>query len=279
MMVRALSFTHLWIAGAAAVTTWASARLGGLSDVSSVWAVWVGVSTGLGYTVQRAIKHGLDSESLPPMRRAFWQKWGRAMCVIWAGVWAAITAWQWEPLGLLNRIPLLMALGTLGLLYAVVPGTRKGLRASPLLKIPLIATAWALATTPLLHADHAWLFASTWLLIAGLTLPFDVRDLDIDANRISTLPMGWGVNRSMRIAAGLLVASSFCLLMTQAWALDGSLGWLRLAQGPLAASLVLSPWLQNILVRGPEIQRERWTGLVLDGVLWLPCLSALHGLG
>lgn len=277
-MVRALSFTHLWIAGAAAVTTWASWEWVGQGEGDAIWALWVGLSTGLGYTVQRAIKHSLDAANMPPLRRAFWDRYWRLMFGGWSLAWAAFTSWHWEGLHLLDRVPWLLTLGVLGLLYAIVPGTRRGLRASPWLKIPIIATAWALATTPTLDGVHVGLFASRWLLIAGLTLPFDVRDLGVDQHRITTLPMTWGTTLSLRIAAMLLLASGLCLFLGGRWSEVPTLSAVFLAQSVLATGLVASPALARGLREDNEWKREQWTGLVLDGVLWLPLGYAAYEL-
>ena len=277
-MVRALSFTHLWIAGAAAVTTWASWEWVGQGEGTAIWAMWVGLSTGLGYTVQRAIKHGLYAANMPSLRRAFWDAHRNTMVGGWSLAWAAFTSWQWDKLALLDRVPWLLTLSVLGLLYAVVPGTRRGLRASPWLKIPIIATAWAMATTPSLEGADVGLFASRWLLIAGLTLPFDVRDLGVDQHRITTLPMTWGVTPSLHIATLVLLASGLGLCLSGAWGTKPVLSAMLLSQSVLAAGLVASPALARGLRENNEWKRETWTGLVLDGVLWLPLLSAAYDL-
>lgn len=277
-MVRALSFTHLWIAGAAAVTTWASWEWVGQGEGAATWALWVGLSTGLGYAVQRAIKHGLDASNMPSLRRAFWDAHRNAMVGGWFTAWMAWTVSRWDELLLLDRVPWLLTLSVLGFLYAVVPGTRRGLRASPWMKIPLIATAWAIATTPTFDDVHVGLFAARWLLIAGLTLPFDVRDLDVDQHRITTLPMAWGITTSLRIASLLSLGSGLGLCLSGALGMKPVLSAMLLSQSVLAAGLVASPALARGLRENNEWKRETWTGLVLDGVLWLPLLSAAYDL-
>lgn len=272
-MVRALSFSHIWISGAAALTAWASVILAGEPEVSATRCLWVGLSTGLGYTVQRAIKHALDPQNMPPLRRTFWNRHGRTLILSWSGGWALFTAANWNVLNLMGHGATLVALVLVGLLYAVVPGTRGGLRASPWLKIPVIASAWALATTVLVDSSDGWLFASRWLLVAGLTLPFDVRDLEVDAQRISTVPMAWGVPHTFAVAAALLMASSLCILAVPTWSDHPWLGGLVVAQGALAAGMVSWPRVRQALTSGSDREREWWTGIALDGLLWLPALS------
>ena len=107
---------------------------------------------------------------------------------------------------LTSKIPWLITLCMLGLLYAIVPGRSQGLRAYPWFKIPMIATAWALATTPVWESSSVWLMASRWLLIAGLTLPFDVRDIKTIPLEFSLSP--WhSVNPALKVSCG--IAASF----------------------------------------------------------------------
>ena len=273
MAWRGLSFSHVWIAGGAGWTAWASWLWVSHDATAAPWCGWIALSTGLGYTVQRAIKHRFDPESLPPIRRAFWEKYSTAMAAGWGALWAAFTLRFWGVLDLESRIPLLATLGVLGLLYAVVPGTRNGLRAHPGLKVPLVATAWALATTP--DLTDAAFFTSRWLLVAGLTLPFDVRDLAVDASRIRTVPMVWGATTTLRLSVTLLAASSLFF-----WGGVRGLEWgaeslVLGGQGMLAALFVAHPRTATSLEHGNEAEREWTTGWMLDGVLWLPFLAAL----
>ncbi|MGB1480437.1 MAG: hypothetical protein ACPG66_03580 [Flavobacteriales bacterium] len=272
MAWRGLSFSHVWIAGGAGWTAWASWLLVAPDTEAAPWCFWIALSTGLGYTVQRAIKHRFDPESLPPMRRAFWEKYSAAMAAGWGTLWAAFTLRFWGVLDLESRIPLLATLAILGLCYAVVPGSRHGLRAHPALKVPLVATAWTLATTP--DLTDAAFFTSRWLLVAGLTLPFDVRDLAVDASRIRTVPMVWGATTTLRLSVALLAASS--LFFWRGLGLDWDVESLVVGgQGLVAAVFVALPRTATSLERGNEAEREWITGWMLDGVLWLPFLAAL----
>ena len=79
-------------------------------------------------------------------------------------------------------------LGFASLAYSMVPGFDGGLRRVVWLKVPLIAGVWATATT--LHMDAAFdplLWAQRFVFIASLTLPFDIRDLNVDEHHIQTV--------------------------------------------------------------------------------------------
>ena len=276
-MVRILSFTHVWIAGAAGWMTWASTTMLDTSQAHDPWCIWIGLSTGLGYTVQRWIKFRLDAGSMPPMRQLFWSKGGSLMLIAWGVAWLAFTGWHWFELHLTSKIPWLITLCMLGLLYAIVPGRSQGLRAYPWFKIPMIATAWALATTPVWESSSVWLMASRWLLIAGLTLPFDVRDIKIDSTRILTVPMAWGVNPALKVSCGLLLLSSVMLAPYVVPNFKDPSIFLAI-QGLIAAALISQTRVQQTLTEGSERTREQWTGLVLDGILWIPGLGMVLGI-
>ena len=46
-----------------------------------------------------------------------------------------------------------------------------------------------------------WIFIARVLYIAGLTIPFDVRDLNVDDDNMRTLPMMMGVVRRSNLHA------------------------------------------------------------------------------
>lgn len=124
------------------------------------------------------------------------------------------------------------------LLYVAPLFRGKRLRDFPLVKIFLIALAWSLLTV--------WAFAvekglngqvSTWIMMAervffifGITIPFDIRDLDVDAfTGVTTLPRRLGIVPAKRLAylsltlAGLL-AGLQVLLGWYPWAAAVGLG-------------------------------------------------------
>lgn len=88
------------------------------------------------------------------------------------------------------------------------------LRSVPMLKLLLISFSWAWMSyaLPLILEGKLWglheglelLFRS--LLIAGLTIPFDVRDQIYDSVRMKTLPQILGVERAL-LWSGLLLLS------------------------------------------------------------------------
>jgi len=287
---RLLSFSHLWIAFGAFSTTvlsWLWVGEGrALADGGLAAAVWVGASTGLGYTVQRGIKYMGHPESLPPLRRAFWRQRGILLAAGWLLAWGGVTWALWDDLAWWTprRWPVVVGLGVVGIAYAFLPGLSGGLRSVTWLKIPVIAAVWATATT---HHPEAATDATAWahrfLLVAALTLPFDLRDVDVDRPYMRTLPMSWGPARTLRVAQGLALASATVALWAWATRIHVA-GVVRpFEAGPLVGALqslavvgVLRPKASlPRLTQRDEREKERWTGWVLDGMLSLPYLLLL----
>ena len=109
--------------------------------------------------------------------------------------------------------------GAFALLYPLPFILKKkggGLRSVPGLKLILIALVWAYVTAviPALRAgaDWQWPFIERFLWTAALTIPFDVRDAELDANSIRTLPHLVGSKNSVW-AANVLLWLSFLVLV------------------------------------------------------------------
>jgi len=108
----------------------------------------------------------------------------------------------------------------LATLFYVIPFSRKkiNLRSIASLKLFLIAFTWAGITVlfPLAHHDinfsnHIWvLFIQRFLIIIGITIPFDIRDVNIDTPEIKTLPQTIGIKNSKYVG-------SIALLLFLCW--------------------------------------------------------------
>ena len=289
MLSRLLSFSHLWIALGAFVTTmfswmWRAEGLpmerGGIKV-----ALWVGVATGLGYTVQRAIKHIRHPHNMPAGRRQFWNKSKWPMVSAWCLAWASSTWAFWDELGLeeSGRVAVLGAVALASLAYAVVPGWDGGLRKVVWVKTPLIAAVWATATTH--HPELGWdgiLWAQRFVFIAGLTLPFDIRDLDVDKHHMDTLPQVTSPKTVLSWSRCLLTSAGLLSFAVWGWRLGQHSGRpidatpLLLALQSAWALWLLRPKVAiRALTNSNERIRERKAGWQLDGVLVMPCLVAL----
>lgn len=289
MLWRILSFTHLWISLGAFVTTmfsWMWWAEGAAMERGGVEvAFWVATATGLGYTVQRAIKHTRHPHIMPEGRRRFWDTAKLPMVAAWGLAWAGCTWIHQDELGLEEpgRVAVLGVLALASLAYAVVPGWGGGLRKSVWMKTPLIAAVWATATTH--HPELGWdgtLWIQRFVFIAGLTLPFDIRDLDVDRHHMDTLPQVTSPEQVLAMSRGLLAVAGALSLVVWVWRLSLH-GARPIDAAPLLLAMqsVWAMWLirpkvaLKALASSDEWTRERKTGWQLDGVLVMPYVVAL----
>ena len=274
-MVRLVAFTHIWIAlgavGAAAATVLTQGYTMGNWD-RFTWAglTGIGIATGCIYTLQRRIKLLKNPSGIPRNRRVFLEQHGHKIAFGWGGLtvgWACGFATEWE--GFVDMAlgnPLVLG-GTaiLSLGYASNPFTGgRGWRDIPRLKWPVIALAWGLVTgwIPLqfLSQEPAldeWkilgVIGAQTLFVAGITLPFDVRDVFIDPVELRTVPQQTSTRFTTALAVALVV-----MAMGAFSSLDHSMA--RTAAGALA--------LIGIAL-APTVRKEWVFSLWLDGCLIL----------
>lgn len=92
------------------------------------------------------------------------------------------------------------------------------LRTIPSFKIFGISTAWAgiCVLFPVavvkngLDMRSIWLFFEQLLFLVALTIPFDIRDLGFDSNKLKTLPQLLGI-KQVKVLGGILLVLSLCV--------------------------------------------------------------------
>ena len=88
-----------------------------------------------------------------------------------------------------------------------------GLRDIPFLKIFLISFSWSVSTVSLIYfennllIDHEFYLEilSRFFFIIGITIPFDIRDLQYDNKSLKTIPIVFGASHSRNISLLFLV--------------------------------------------------------------------------
>ena len=211
-LVKILGYSHLIIAVGAGVTAYISGLSLGLEGGVRESATLIGAFTGLGYTVQRFIKTRFFPHSAPPERIDFMNKYGVRLIGGWGCVLLAITTLVAVEFST-SAIVLVIFLIIISTAYAAIP-----LREKAYLKLPLVATVFALATVvfPVLLVGHersdftpvlATVLLARVLYIAGITIPFDVRDLSIDSMNMKTVPQQIGKKSALQRAVILVVGS------------------------------------------------------------------------
>lgn len=113
---------------------------------------------------------------------------------------------------------ILMGIGALFSAWYVVPIFSFRLREIPVLKAPLVSLVWTgiLIAFPQqemldLSPQFFGFSAAFFCYFLALTIPFDIRDLSLDATTQNTIPMVLGVGKSRWLAVLLLVTSTFII--------------------------------------------------------------------
>jgi hypothetical protein len=221
-LLRFVAWSNWYIAGAATcmvLTTWWRFGL----PVQSEILIFVFLSTLLVYTFQRILKF------LYLKQHAELYNW----CVKhYRFLLFQCIACLLGLIPLFSRLPVLvlyalMTSAVFSLLYLFVsPFSLKvtGLRHLPFVKSVLIAVVWAMVTSlvPLLaykqvivnKQEITWVFIEHLLFIYVLMIPFDIRDMHIDSEKMKTLPQVLGARNAGIAGAVILLlfmlVSEFC---------------------------------------------------------------------
>lgn len=268
-MVERLGFTHLWIALAAGLCTAASFRIfnGTLAETeSNSFALLAGIWTGWTYTFQRWMKFYRTPEQMPRIRLDFWKRHGGQMLIGWSFAVILSTVivpfyMGWEMALLMRAVPMAFAVGIFSIGYAFNPlGDQRGWRDRAHMKLPVIAIGWAIATIGIpaslsgidWNSPVAWgMGASQFLFVAGITVPFDVRDISIDPHSLQTWPQRFGSSHAIRRACLVLAVSACGFYLCDPH-------WIR--AGVAAVTMPFVAW--SVMPR-----REVFYSLLLDGLL------------
>ena len=150
-------------------------------------------------------------------------------------------------------------------LFYIVPfgGRLRGLRNLPGFKLFLIAAVWSGVTVlfPIWVNDlfldgKAWLlFLQRFLFVLAITIPFDIRDLQLDDPDLATLPQTIGVMRSKLLALGALLI--FALLF---W--NGDVFQVREQWAGLATALVSA----GFILKAGVYQNRYYSGFWVEGI-------------
>lgn len=147
--------------------------------------------------------------------------------------------------------------------FAILPNN-KGLRDIPFIKIFLIGITWAVSTTLLPYLDIDKTSVSLFKIISlllynfffviAITIPFDIRDIDVDTPHTKTIPQYFGVKKAIFIASFLLL---LCLFIA-------GLSLFNLGN-------VIAPLIALLVIQKAKTKREElfYSG-VLDGLLFVP---------
>ncbi|MCH2198224.1 MAG: hypothetical protein MK081_05540 [Flavobacteriales bacterium] len=217
-------YSNVWIALGAGLATWQTTTIIGLSDSYLPW--FVGISTLFTYNFQRLVKLNDRPEYITAGRNN-WLFRNRVTLRVITALCALILlglVWTLSPLTFIW----LAIGGMLSLAYVVRlfsgSQSKKALRDLPFIKIYLIGLVWAMATVilpfieldnDLWQIDRLFLIVERFAFIVAITVPFEIRDMNLDRPNMKTPAQLFGINGAKLyglfwiVVAGTMITLNF----------------------------------------------------------------------
>ena len=285
-------YGNVWIAIGAGAATLQTLDVLGLAQLDI--AVFTALATFFTYNFQRLVK--LDRlDGYADHNRNAWSVRNRRTMALLTGVAFAIL------LGFIPQLPgavwgaLAVAFGvSVGYVVRFIPAphpspkkkktpAKRALRELPYAKLLLIAAVWSFATVllPVLWTDARLTVASSTALmlerfffIAALSIPFDMRDAELDHPYQKTLPQVLGLLGARNAASVAVIVSGLFSLFLWMDGLYTNAQVLALAVSQLAA---LAAVFRSVTVdaSGVKVRREPYYSGLLDGLIVLQALLVL----
>lgn len=206
-------YTNLWISCGAFFFGWLFYQFSG-NEIDFNTLGFLFFSTLLTYTFQRYIKIYYKEMIAGP--RMLWMVRNIQLSKII--LYASLIGTIFFALYLsLTSLILLTLLGAISFFYAYkfnLTSKRTNLRDIPGIKIFLIGLVWAISCSiiPSIEAQSLcktewFIFLSYLLYIIGITIPFDIRDIDVDEINKKTIPQLLGVRNAIALSSLLILIS------------------------------------------------------------------------
>jgi len=220
--LRAFVFSNSWIAiGAGCITYYFSTHcLPSFQQNSFLYAVFVSIITFTSYNFQRLVK--LRFNDTPSSIRHFWINEHIVLLKIFTFLGTVISVLLAFYLLTFRVVIFSVPMGLFVLFYAQVLPIFKGIRSVPIIKNLITALVWTYAVLlvpiilsysetsfPEVFTDFKIELFALFLFIFGVSIPFDIRDVEQDQGKIKTLVGIMGKTASKWLAFGCFVASGF----------------------------------------------------------------------
>lgn len=285
-LAKTIVFGNFWIALSASSLGMAStAMLLSGSDSLDItlegpikYGIFLFFSTMLTYNAMRLKAISSGSSTTEGEMRQWVRKYqgftkiSMAVSLLIVGFLALQLKWQ--------SIAVLAGTGILSLAYfiPVLPGEkdRSGLRTIAYLKTILVAIVWTMscAVVPWIefgsNDNPIMLFVFVFLYILGLTVIFDIRDIEYDKEEgVKTLASKKGISITRRVSIICLVLAFIVLVFFPGLPADDS----------IILSLILSLIITLVVVwKTDEGRPELWYTGLIDGLITLTSILVIHSL-
>lgn len=264
-IVRLMVYANFWVAGAVYALTLFTEGM--LESTAPSVAILNASGTLVIYGFARFFEGPSDSNA--PSKITSWRK--RMPKISWLSMiggagFALIELYRLFSIELLGLYLIASAVAVLYPLPFILSRSGGGLRSVPGLKLILIAFTWAFITAYIpayLDGQSPIIpFLERLFWTVALTIPFDVRDTELDSSSLKTLPHIFGPRNSIFIAHAFLWMSFLILVMAFAFPFFPTLyTFLFFATVIILANPNLGDLYYSLLIEGLP-----W---ILLGLLWL----------
>ncbi len=284
-MIRWLVFGNFWVAICAAAM-YAASVFTLAEPFEWRWLIIVFASTLAAYNYHRVPQSSLAYYSRGSERHV-WIRENRKALILIVLLASTLAGFLIFPILDLRTLWWFVPAGLFSLLYIlpVVPvgGKWTRLRDLPFVKTFIISAVWAVITVvpaskealllERISPEVVWLLAERFIFLTAISIPFDLRDLTIDAqNNVKTFAGSWGFEKTLFYCRVLLVifavvaligfqftltSGATCLAMITSAA---STGWLIAQINEQSGEMIFAFWLE---------------GTMIDQVFWIFLLSLL----
>jgi len=225
--------------------------------------------TMVSYNLHRLVKNGIN-----PLSWLSGQKLFAAIALVINALLASMALYKVGS----GVTEVLIPLVIISFLYSLPVGAGYGylaLRSIPYLKVFFVGATWSVVTVilPIMIGQGAssqltvMLLISRFILIVAVTIPFDIRDTEADAeNRMLTLPVVFGKPAALKIALFLVAVFPVPVVIFAI-----ATGSLLLAAVNIAAAIVI----YRLLLCKRCWQKSLFYTLVLDGLLMIYGLAVV----
>lgn len=257
-----LAYSNIWVGLSVAALTWISQHFFGAHNHHYVAFSFFATIAFYGYA--RFFEGETHQENPSPITK--WHKENRTLQ--WVIIIGALLASIFFFFQLSSTLWVGIVMATLlGGLYPIpyALGKWSGIRHMAGLKLFMIALIWTAITSflPMVEAGmlsdkQAWIHLfQRFLFVTAITIPFDIRDTQVDHPKIETIPHKFGINRARKIILGLGLLIE-CSLLVQYFSHALS-GWVFLALFiGIEISMVLS-------YRSYPIKRDLYYSFLIEG--------------
>jgi 4-hydroxybenzoate polyprenyltransferase len=220
------------------------------------------------YNLQRVIKHFFQKKN--HSSRHLWIFKNNFILSFFVGVSSIVAIIIFFKIFSLKHFVYLLPFSLVSVFYAIaVFSKNRALRDLPFVKVFLIAVTWAVSSVTLpsielnliYQSKTIFLFFFNFIFILALTIPFDIRDINLDHEKTKTIPQVFGIQGAIKIISFLLF---LCLIISVIFLKE------YLFFVPLVVSYIL---IKKTKKEMPELF---YSG-ILDGIILLyPLISFIY---